>query len=84
MLLFSPLGNAHIKTGIVYKNKNIGVELGDIFLTEIDIAQDSAQVRNHFPEAHKSEVSVMLYLCTCHLLHLVAPPKAEFGFWVFF
>ena len=83
MLLLSPLGYAHIKPWVIYKDEHIGLKVSYIFFAVVYILKYGTQISKHLPKTHKSEFSIVFYQCTAYLSHSVTSPKTKISCWVF-
>jgi hypothetical protein len=72
-----PFGDAHVEAGIVNENERIGAILEDVLLAEVKVAEDGAEVHQHFGKAHKGKFFIVpdeIAACGCHK---VAAPAAD-------
>jgi len=79
-----PFGDTHVEPRIVDKDEGIGGVAEDVGLAEVYVAEDGAEVHQHFGESHEGEVFVVFDQVAAGLLHQVASPAPNVGRGVLF
>ena len=75
--LFSPLGNAHIKTRVIYEDKHIGLKLCNISFAKVNIAENCSEIGYYLPKTHKGQIAVVLHELSSYSFHTITSPKAK-------
>ena len=78
-LLACPFGDAKVESRVVDQDEGIGGIFKNIRFAEVNVAEDGAEVHQHFCKAHEGEVLVVFDQVASGLLHQVAAPAADVG-----